>query len=119
MDVFSLGRVLHFVMTDGRHPFGSTTFTRQKNILENNLTFIVNYDNVSATCSMKATIMTMIRLMIDLRPENRPKIQDVHNSFTTRDISTTEQINAADCSDTRFDIFFIHNFQTLKTSVCK
>ena len=66
VDIFSLGCVYYYVLTNGHHPFGEI-FKRQANILEANaeLTRLENSNS-------NAVAISLIRKMIESRANNRP-----------------------------------------------
>lgn len=104
MDIFSLGCVLYYVMTDGQHPFGHTTFTRQKNILEDN-PVQPSDENLKCTEEKNKLIMKMISLMITGIPEKRPNIGDIRDFFGIGKIMTEKPPEEMGRPiDTRFDI---------------
>lgn len=78
-DIFSLGCVLYYILSDGRHPFGMID-QRQTNILENNSVFYMfmntqNNFTLDEDKSVMATIL--IRAMIEPIAELRPPISHV------------------------------------------
>lgn len=78
-DIFSLGCVFYYILSDGHHPFGKID-QRQSNILKNNsvLDMFMNTQNnlnISEDKTVMATIL--IRAMIDPEPKLRPPISNV------------------------------------------
>ncbi len=94
-DIFSLGLVFHFVLTDGRHPFGNEKCDQQRNI---------NNDKSKIDQSLDLLICDLIKSMINHLPDLRPIIQQImrHPSFWEtrtkieflRDVSDFTQKNA-------------------------
>lgn len=81
MDIFSLGCLQYHVLTGDQHPFGQTTFKRQKNILGNTFTLAESLmkDDTSPDS------IPVIRLMIDHNPARRPSIKHVYNFYNPKD----------------------------------
>lgn len=75
VDVFSLGCVFYYVLSNGKHPFGDT-LRRQANILcgESDLSLL---NNISG--SDKELALVLIKAMIDSDPTNRPPALAIHN----------------------------------------
>lgn len=83
-DIFSLGCVFYYVMSDGKHPFGRVD-QRQSNILSNtNLLDVLcmsreqNNDLMRCMAEDKATLATkLISTMIQPATQNRPPISTI------------------------------------------
>lgn len=78
-DIFSLGCVFYYILSDGQHPYGQVE-ERQNNILKNNsvLDMFMNTENnlnISEDQSVMATIL--IRAMIEPVAELRPPLSHV------------------------------------------
>ncbi|CAL8141655.1 unnamed protein product [Orchesella dallaii] len=65
-DVFALGCLYYFVITDGKHPFGDR-FRSQVNILDG--TLLIDNDHVLHCCSQN---VLFIKLMLSKNPISRP-----------------------------------------------
>ncbi|CAA6663142.1 unnamed protein product [Spirodela intermedia] len=73
VDLFSLGCVLFFCITKGRHPFGSH-FERDSNIMKNNVDLFLVEHNPEA--------VHLFSLLLSPHPEKRPKAVEVlHHPF--------------------------------------
>lgn len=79
MDIFSLGCLLHYVLTSGKHPFGPTTFLRMTNILASNP---IGLDDDSLI-SYRMKVKDMIVSMLNNDPKKRPDISQIHAVFTS------------------------------------
>ncbi|XP_034936103.1 serine/threonine-protein kinase/endoribonuclease ire-1 [Chelonus insularis] len=75
VDIFSLGCVFYYVLSNGKHPFGDS-LRRQANILcgENDLTAIQDIPD-----SDKELALILIKAMIDKNPTNRPPAIAIQN----------------------------------------
>ncbi|KZC13752.1 PREDICTED: serine/threonine-protein kinase/endoribonuclease IRE1 [Dufourea novaeangliae] len=75
VDIFSLGCVFYYVLSDGKHPFGDS-LRRQANILcgESNLTAL--HGGISE--SDKDLALVLIKAMIASEPSERPPVMAVH-----------------------------------------
>lgn len=87
MDIFSLGCLLHYVMGDGKHPYGDTTHKRRTNILENKPTLLENIED-GPNLSGKA-VLALIKSMIEDSPEMRPKTEKIHDFFNAGNAKMT------------------------------
>jgi len=67
VDIFSMGCLFYYVLTDGEHPFGSLTYLRDGRILDN------QSDLAALDCSTNDGVEArdLISSMISSRPENR------------------------------------------------
>nr|XP_034191794.1 serine/threonine-protein kinase/endoribonuclease IRE1 isoform X2 [Osmia lignaria] len=76
VDIFSLGCVFYYVLSDGKHPFGDP-LRRQANILcgESDLTAL--HDVISQ--SDKELALVLIKAMIANNPSERPPVTAVHD----------------------------------------
>ncbi|CAL7941148.1 unnamed protein product [Xylocopa violacea] len=76
VDIFSLGCVFYYVLSDGKHPFGDP-LRRQANILcgESDLTAL--HDRVSQ--NDKELALVLIKAMIANNPSERPPVTAVHD----------------------------------------
>ncbi|XP_057319293.1 serine/threonine-protein kinase/endoribonuclease IRE1 [Microplitis mediator] len=75
VDIFSLGCVFYYVLSNGNHPFGDN-LRRQSNILcgESNLSTLNNISN-----SDKELALILIKSMIDSDPTSRPPALAIQN----------------------------------------
>ncbi|XP_035725102.1 serine/threonine-protein kinase/endoribonuclease IRE1-like [Vespa mandarinia] len=75
VDIFSLGCVFYYVLSDGKHPFGDP-LRRQANILcgESNLTALQGISQ-----SDKELALNLIKAMISEDPSKRPPALAIHN----------------------------------------
>ncbi|XP_392044.2 serine/threonine-protein kinase/endoribonuclease IRE1 isoform X2 [Apis mellifera] len=76
VDIFSLGCVFYYVLSNGKHPFGDP-LRRQANILcgENDLTAL--HDEISQ--NDKELALILIKAMIANNPSERPPVMAVHD----------------------------------------
>ncbi|KOC68783.1 Serine/threonine-protein kinase/endoribonuclease ire-1 [Habropoda laboriosa] len=76
VDIFSLGCVFYYVLSDGKHPFGDP-LRRQANILcgESDLTAL--YDGIPE--NDKELALVLIKAMIASNPSERPPVIAVHD----------------------------------------
>ncbi|KAI3387025.1 hypothetical protein SNEBB_000294 [Seison nebaliae] len=78
IDIFSLGCIYFYVLTNGFHPFG-TGIHRQMNIVKNeyNLSLLADYKkNLNLYTIDDATLaLDLIKKMIEIKSENRPHIK--------------------------------------------
>ncbi|CAK9817696.1 Serine/threonine-protein kinase/endoribonuclease ire-1 [Anthophora quadrimaculata] len=76
VDIFSLGCVFYYVLSDGKHPFGDP-LRRQANILcgESDLTAL--YDGIPK--NDKELALVLIKAMIANNPSERPPVIAVHD----------------------------------------
>lgn len=75
VDIFSLGCVFYYVLSNGNHPFGDN-LRRQSNILcgESNLSMLNNISN-----SDRELALILIKSMIDSDPTSRPPAIAIQN----------------------------------------
>lgn len=73
MDIFPLGCIFYFVITEGRHPFGDGTRC-DTNVLEGKYTLAVHNE-----ASIYTPFYPLIRSMISMMPESRPDCMEILN----------------------------------------
>ncbi|KAK1322026.1 Serine/threonine-protein kinase/endoribonuclease IRE1a [Acorus calamus] len=89
VDLFSLGCILYFCLTKGKHPFG-TSFERDTNIVKNNVDLFL-VEHIPEAVNLFAQ-------MLDPNPENRPKALEVlqHPLFWSSDVRLSFLRDASD-----------------------
>lgn len=90
MDVFSLGCVYYFVLTNGEHPFGEP-FRRQSNIVNGEY-------SIAKVQSNPQGVYDLINLMISSDSNMRPPLSDVlsHPMFWSKDKILTFFLDVSD-----------------------
>ncbi|XP_076241696.1 serine/threonine-protein kinase/endoribonuclease Ire1 isoform X2 [Calliopsis andreniformis] len=76
VDIFSLGCVFYYVLSDGKHPFGDP-LRRQANILCGESDLMALHDNVSQ--NDKELALVLIKAMIASDPSERPPVTAVYD----------------------------------------
>lgn len=76
VDIFSLGCVFYYVLSDGKHPFGDP-LRRQANILCGESDLMALHDGISQ--NDKELALVLIKAMIASNPSERPPVMAVHD----------------------------------------
>ncbi|XP_003699825.1 serine/threonine-protein kinase/endoribonuclease Ire1 isoform X2 [Megachile rotundata] len=76
VDIFSLGCVFYYVLSDGKHPFGDP-LRRQANILGGESDLSALHDGISQ--SDKELALVLIKAMISSNPSERPPVTAVRD----------------------------------------
>ncbi|XP_017884608.1 serine/threonine-protein kinase/endoribonuclease ire-1 isoform X2 [Ceratina calcarata] len=76
VDIFSLGCVFYYVLSDGKHPFGDP-LRRQANILCGESDLMALHDGISR--NDKELALVLIKAMISSNPSERPPVTAVYD----------------------------------------
>jgi len=83
VDVWALGLIFFFTLSDGKHPFGNDPYERTTRIKKKESMLLTEKDLIGNIDVQKA--IEVIQSMLVVEPENRPVVKDVlvHSFFTS------------------------------------
>lgn len=76
-DIYPMGIIAYFIVTHGRHPFGSNSYSWAMNIMENKNRDLSEIPNFPEGTSKKVELINLLDRMLDHDPEKRPTAQEI------------------------------------------
>jgi len=81
VDVWALGCIFAYILSEGKHPFGDTPDERQNSIKNKKSTRLTQKD-LKEPYSKDTFAFELIKFMLEANPSKRPTVRDVENSFS-------------------------------------